>query len=110
MQSYEAMFILKPRLKEEEQKALVEKLENILREGQAKIVNSRVFGQRALAYEIKKCNEGLYYLIDFLAPQGKVIANLKHTCNINEDVLRALIVRKATSAAPNKGQMSPKYS
>lgn len=94
MPAYEAMFIFRPGLKDEDQKKLVETLENILKEDQAEIENSRVFGRRKLAYEIDKCKEGLYYLINFSHPTGSVVSRLKMNCNINEDVLRALIVKR----------------
>ena len=94
MPSYEAMFIFKPDLKEEEQKTLVDKLENVLKENQAKIENKQVFGRRRLAYQINKYEEGLYYLINFSAQMSAVPSKLKHFCNINEDVLRVLIIKR----------------
>jgi single-strand DNA-binding protein len=94
MPSYEAMFILRADLKEEEQKGVISQLEDILKTNQAKIENSQVFGKRQLAYEIKKYKEGLYHLMNFSVDSGAVIAKLKHACNINENVLRALIVKK----------------
>lgn len=94
MQHYEAMFIFRPDLKEEEQKVLVGELENILKESQSEIESSEVFGKRALAYEINKHKEGLYYLINFSSAAGAVVAKLKGACNINENVLRALVVKR----------------
>lgn len=94
MTSYEAMFIFKPDLKEEEQKALTGELENILKENQTKIESSQVFGRRYLAYEINKYKEGLYYLINFSTQDQPVIAKLKQACNINENVLRTLVIKK----------------
>ncbi len=94
MSAYEAMVIFKPSLKEEEQKTLVSGLENILKEGQATLEKTQLFGQRQLAYEIDKCQEGLYYLIDFSAQKEDVVAKLKQACNINENVLRALVIKK----------------
>ena len=94
MPAYEAMIILHPNLTEEEQKALMGDLENILKESQAQIRSSQLFARRQLAYEIKKCKEGLYYLMDFSVPEGSVVAKLKQVCNVNEKVLRILVVRK----------------
>ena len=54
MPTYEAMFIFKPSLKEEEQKQLIGELENIIKENQAKVEKAEVFGRRHLAYDIKK--------------------------------------------------------
>jgi len=88
------MFIFKPGLKEEEQKALIAELESILKQDQGEMQSSQVFGKRRLAYEINKCKEGLYYLINFSAQAGAVVSRLKVACNINEKVLRVLIIKK----------------
>jgi len=92
--SYEAMFILKPELKEEVQKDLVSRLEKILKENECEIKSSQVFSKRYLAYEINKCKEGLYYLMNFSAPTGAVVSKLKQACNINELVLRLLVIKR----------------
>ncbi len=94
MSAYEAMFIFKPSLKEEEQKALISELENVLKANQAKIENMQLFGRRHLAYNINKEQEGIYYLINFSAQPQTVVQSLKHACNINENVLRTLVIRK----------------
>ena len=98
MSAYEAMFIFRPDLKEEEQKALVAEIENIIKQNQAQIENSQVFGRRQLAYEINKYQEGLYYLINFSTQASAVVAMLKKACGINEKVLRTLVIRKKAKA------------
>lgn len=94
MSAYEAMVILKSGLSEEEQKALIKRLEDILKENQGKIEDVQLFGKRTLAYEIKKCKEGVYYLINFSTPEKKALVDLKSTCHIDENVLRVLVVKK----------------
>jgi len=92
--AYEAMFIFRPDLKEEGQKALITELENVLKQNQAKIENSKIFGRRYLTYELNKYKEGLYYLINFSASSDAVVPNLKRACNINENVLRILVLKR----------------
>ena len=92
--AYEAMFVFQPDLKEEEQKAQAAELENILKQNQATVENAQVFGRRRLAYEINKCKEGFYYLINFSTENSAVVAKLKKVCGINENVLRTLVIRK----------------
>ncbi len=94
MKMYEAMIIFRPGLNEEEQKGEFHKLENLLKEADVQIANAQVYGKRLLAYEIKKCKEGLYYLIDFSTQDPAVISKLKRHCSINENILRILIVKK----------------
>jgi len=88
------MFIFRPGEGEEEQKARVSELENILKENQATLLSSQVFGKRRLAYEINKYKEGLYHLINFSAASGAVVSKLKAACNISENVLRVLVIKK----------------
>ncbi|UCB57296.1 MAG: 30S ribosomal protein S6 [Candidatus Omnitrophota bacterium] len=94
MSAYEAMFIFQPGLGEQEQKTQVAGIENILKENQAKLLNSQVFGRRQLAYVLNKHKEGLYHLMDFSASSGAVVTKLKKACGINENILRVLIVKK----------------
>ena len=96
MQAYEAMFIFRPDLKEEGQKTLISELEKVLKQNQAKIENSGIFGRRHLAFELNKYKEGLYYLINFSASSDAIIPNLKQACKINEDVLRILVLKKGS--------------
>jgi small subunit ribosomal protein S6 len=91
---YEAIVIFRPGLSEEEQRLEFGKLEHLLKEAQAQIHNAGVFGKRLLAYEIKKCKEGLYYQINFSVEDTTVISKLKRHCSINENILRILIVKK----------------
>ena len=98
MPAYEAMFIFHPDLKEEEQKTLVTELESILKQNQAQIESSQVFGRRHLAYYIKKCQEGLYYLISFSSQGDKVVASLKKASRISEKILRVLVMKKKRKA------------
>jgi len=97
--SYEAMLIFKPNLKEDQQKALLAELENVLKGEQAEVENRQLFGKRQLAYEINKCKEGLYYLINFSAQAGAVVSKLKQAVKLNEDILRVLIVKKRAKQA-----------
>jgi small subunit ribosomal protein S6 len=88
------MFIFRPGLKEEEQKVLMEGLDKILGENQAKKENSQVLGKRYLAYEIDKNKEGFYYLLNFSSSAGTVVSRLNRSCKLNENILRALIIKK----------------
>lgn len=102
MQAYEAMFILKPVLQEEEQKELIGKIEGVLKEQKAESVNIQLFGRRQLGYEINHCKEGTYYLVNFSAQDKTIPAQLKRLAAINEKVLRVLIVKKTKPAPKNK--------
>ena len=99
MKSYEAMFIFRSGLNEEEKKSLIKELQDLLKENQAEIRGSQDFGRRHLAYEIDKCQEGHFYLINFSAQASSVASKLKQACNVHGNVLRILIVKKKLKEA-----------
>ncbi|MBN2096979.1 MAG: 30S ribosomal protein S6 [Candidatus Omnitrophica bacterium] len=101
MPAYEAMFIFKPEINEQEEKLLVTELEKLLKENQANIENSQAYGRRQLAYPINKCSEGIYYLINFSTASSDAVPRLKHACKINERILRALVTRTASKEEKN---------
>jgi len=73
MRIYETMFIIDPRLSEEEREALVEKVKSIITErvsGQIREVSR--WGLRRLAYPIAHQSEGDYTVILFTADPANV--------------------------------------
>lgn len=90
MKNYEGMFIIKPDLnKENTQKVLEVIREPILKEG-GSIEASQEWGRRRLGYQIKKYEEGCYYLFHFkIDPQH--ISKLKKIYMLNEDILKGMI-------------------
>lgn len=90
MRKYETMFILKPNLEEEKRNELIEKFKSIvLTDGE--IENVEEWGNRKLAYEINKINDGYYVLMNFKA--GVEVPNeLDRNFKISDDIIRHLIV------------------
>lgn len=93
MNKYEAMFIIKPDLSEEEKKTLFSQISDAVVKNNGQISGSSVWSEkRKLYFPIKKCREGLYYLLNFsLSPQA--ITEIRHTYKINENILRVLITK-----------------
>lgn len=92
MRHYEVMFIVKPTLTEEELAARLEFVKDLLVKNGAQIVTVVPMGARKLAYKIKKCERGVYYVIYYKAPPA-MIAELNRILRITEDILRYLIVK-----------------
>jgi len=100
MRSYEGMFILRPDLKETERDAIFDQLKEILNKLKANLENASIWQEkRKLNFEIGKkgqmgkFTEGLFYLMNFsLQPQD--ISKLKSALQLNENVLRFLILAK----------------
>lgn len=93
MNKYEAMFILKPDLSEEEKKTLFNQINDTPIKNNGQVLSANIWSEkRKLYFPIKKYQEGIYYLMNFnLAPAE--IAKLNQTYKLNENILRVLITR-----------------
>lgn len=91
MKKYEAMFIVKPDLSEEERKALFNQIQELLTKNNGSVQHSNIWAEkRKLFFPIKKCREGTYYLVNFTL-EAAAIANIRHAYSLNENILRVLI-------------------
>lgn len=92
MTKYEVLFIINSALEDEKKEAVIEMVkETISADGE--VENADVWGNKKLAYPIKKKTEGFYVLITFKA--GKDLPKeLDRKLRISDDVLRYLIVNK----------------
>lgn len=93
MNNYEAMFIVKPNLTDEEKKTLFDQISDTVSKNNGKLTSVSVWAEkRKLCFTIKKFNDGLYYLTNFsISPE--VIQDIRHTYKLNENILRVLITR-----------------
>jgi len=92
MNKYELMYILNANTGDERKAQLQEKFTGII-EADGQVEKIDIWGQRKLAYEIKKLNEGYYVLIHFessIDVPKEIDRNLK----IADEVIRHMIVRK----------------
>ncbi len=92
MNKYESIVVFKTQLEEEKRVSLLEKFKSII-ESDGKIESVDEWGVKRLAYEINKCNEGFYYLINFEA-DSELPKELERNYRISEDVIRYNIIRK----------------
>ena len=93
MKNYEIMFIVKTTIGEDEVKATSKKFQDVLTNDGAKIVDFNEMGQKELAYEIKDCKTGFYYVITCEATD-KAIKEFDRLAAIDSNVLRHLIINK----------------
>lgn len=93
MRNYEIMFIVKTTISEDEIKKVIENFSNILTTNGAKIISTKDMGQRELAYEIKKCKSGYYFVYEIEAEDDKAIKEFDRLALINSDVIRHLITK-----------------
>ncbi|HFU6608762.1 30S ribosomal protein S6 [Bacillus cereus group sp. TH43LC] len=93
MRKYEIMYIIRPGVEEETQKALVERFAGVLTNNGAEIINTKEWGKRRLAYEINDLREGFYMILNVNA-NAEAINEFDRLAKINEDILRHIVVKE----------------
>jgi len=89
---YELMYIASPETSDEEVGKLNESIESVIVKGGGSISKTEVIGRKALAYPIKKKNEGVYVLFE-IEGSGQEIAELERRLRVNDTVIRFITVR-----------------
>lgn len=93
MRKYEIMFIVHPSLDEAQNKELVEKYVNILKEEGSQVLDVKDWGLRELAYEIKKVKKGHYYIINVEA-SPEAISEFERLSRIDSAIIRHIVVKE----------------
>ena len=89
--SYEGMFIVSLANDEDAAKATVTKFTDLIA-ANAEVVAIDDWGKRRCAYPIQDMNEG-YYTVATFKCEGAFPAELQRLMNIDETVLRAMVIR-----------------
>jgi ribosomal protein S6 len=98
MRKYELVLVLRPSLKEAERKKLLDTIKEQL--GKVKIATENDWGQKALAYVIKKEDAGYYVqlMLEVADPKGSetqdvIPADFETRLIRNDSVIRHLLLR-----------------
>ena len=92
MKKYEAMFIVKPDLSDDDRKSLFAQIKDIAVKHNAAITAADQWGERRrLTFTIKKQVEGIYFLMNFTMPPENVV-KLKYLYGLNDNILRTMIL------------------
>jgi small subunit ribosomal protein S6 len=91
LSNYELTYILRP-LEEANLSATNEKINTIVRNAGGEIVARNDWGRRRLAYPIRKTPDG-YYSTLFVTLPGAAVRGVERALQLNDDVLRYLVVR-----------------
>ena len=92
MRHYELLFILKPTLTDEEVKAKVDFVKEVITKNGGEIATVVEMGTRKLAYTIQTDERGTYFVIYYKAPPA-LLAELTRNIRITEDIIRFLSVK-----------------
>jgi small subunit ribosomal protein S6 len=90
--NYELVYILRPNLEDEAKEAVFNKVKGII-ESDGQVTEVDTWGNRRLAYPIKKLNEGFYNLVYFTAT-SEVVNEIDRNLKIMDSVIRHMMVRK----------------
>lgn len=92
MRDYELTFVVRPDVEDAVLTALLDKVKGLITAAGGQSLQLESWGRRALAYPIKKINEGQYFHIRVqLSPQA--IRELERNLQLTEQILRFLFVR-----------------
>jgi small subunit ribosomal protein S6 len=94
MRTYELMFVVDPRVSDEDVVAMTQEYKNMISAGGSTITAEENWGRRKLAYTIDKLNEGKYVLFYVSSETGKTaLPEVEHRMRQNDKILRYLTVR-----------------
>lgn len=95
--SYEGMYIVSLANGEEAAKATVAKFNDLIA-ANAEVIKIDDWGKRRFAYPIQDMNDGYYTVVTFKC-DGNFPAELQRLMNIDESVLRAMVIKLEYDAA-----------
>jgi len=93
LNTYEALFLLRPDLEKEEEDRLLDSIQKEIAKQDGQLRGAQNLSKKPLAYPIKGHKEGLYYLVNFEAP-ADAIKSLRNAFKLNNSILRNLILKK----------------
>lgn len=91
MRRYETMVILEPDLPEERRKPVLERVEDTINRDDGFLIAFDDWGNRKMAYEIKRKSRGHYIRIDYCGT-GDTVNEMERFFRIDDRVLRFLTV------------------
>lgn len=99
MRRYETIFITPPELPEEEQTELLAKVQSILNNLKSELIKLEDWGNKKLAYEIRKNSRGHFYLLNYLSHPDS-IRELERTLRLNDRILKYQTVKISDRLSP----------
>ena len=105
MQTYETLFVTTPTLTEDQERATVGTLSEVVTTGGGTMVANERMGRRRLAYPIEKHSDGVYIRFLYDA-EAAVPKELERRIRISDEILRVLTVR----LEPNRAEAAKKQA
>ena len=105
MRAYETTFILAPSLDAEGFQREVGAIKGLITSNGGEITAEKEWGRRRLAYPIQDQSEGIYHILRF-SLEPKQLPKLDRHFKLNENVMRALVIRDEGLPLDHIGQPS----
>jgi len=99
MRTYELMFIVHPDNAGDAFTAVIDKYKGVLAQQGCELLKTEEWGERKLAYPIKKQGRGSYVLCYFRAQPG-VIDEIERRLRIDDNVMRFIVVQREKGFEP----------
>ena len=91
MRLYELVLVMRPSLSEDDRKKLLEQVKSFLKD--VKVAKEETWGQKPLAYKIRRELAGIYHLMHLETETG-VEKGFEKRLQANDNILRFLLLRK----------------
>ncbi|MBL0701914.1 MAG: 30S ribosomal protein S6 [Desulfosarcina sp.] len=91
MRRYETIIISDPDLADEERGQLFERLTGLVSNEDGFLVFLDEWGDKKLAYDVKKKSRGFYVRFDYCG-NGEIVSELERYCRINDNILKYMTV------------------
>ena len=93
-ETYEAVFIIKDYKDAEKIKEIIKEIDETVTNEGYEIYNSKDYGRKKLAYELRKEKNGYYYFINFrnISKKKNSISRVERKINTMEEVLKFIII------------------
>ncbi len=91
MRRYETFIIIDPDLSDKERSPIFEKVKDLIQQEKCLLVMIDEWGDRRLAYEIKKKSRGYYVRLDYCGT-GKLVNEIERFSRIDDRVMKYMTV------------------
>lgn len=111
MRTYELMYVLDPRLSDEEADGVSDTVRKLVTDNGAQITKEESWGRRKLAYPIEKQTEGRYMLFYLHAEDAFTgVPEVERRLEQSDKVLRYLTVRTDQDVKRAHGEVTPELA
>ncbi|WP_423363283.1 30S ribosomal protein S6 [Mycoplasma sp. P36-A1] len=93
MRKYEIMYIINPSLDDAGRAEVIEKYATIIADNGSKVLETKDWGLRDLAYEINKINKGHYMILQVEA-NNETISEFERLALIDANIIRHIIIKE----------------